>query len=231
MSRLLRFACKVSVLWVAAALLDVAPASAQGTVVYGNLGAGGDGGLGSTNTNYGGGSVPDQLSRLAQGFTTGTNVLNPTIFSVTLGLFSNDSPSARTVSIFSNTSGRPGSVLYTSSSQNVTAVNLYTFNFTAAQLAANTTYWIVPSGPASWYNNADDSQPDELNASGWTYAGTKREATASPGTWSNSTQPFSLSIRASGNAVPEIDPSGVGSVIALVASALGLLERRRLKVA
>jgi hypothetical protein len=32
-------------------------------------------------------------------------------------------------------------------------------------------------------------------------------------------------------AVPEIDPAGIGSVLALVTGALGLLERRRLKVA
>jgi hypothetical protein len=33
------------------------------------------------------------------------------------------------------------------------------------------------------------------------------------------------------NAVPEIDPAGMGSVLALVLGSLGLLERRRLKVA
>jgi len=33
------------------------------------------------------------------------------------------------------------------------------------------------------------------------------------------------------SAVPEIDPAGIGSVLALVTGALGLLERRRLKVA
>jgi len=32
-------------------------------------------------------------------------------------------------------------------------------------------------------------------------------------------------------AVPEIDPAGIGSVLALVTGALGLLERRRLKTA
>ena len=34
-----------------------------------------------------------------------------------------------------------------------------------------------------------------------------------------------------GTAVPEIDPAGIGSVLALVTGALGLLERRRLKTA
>ena len=33
------------------------------------------------------------------------------------------------------------------------------------------------------------------------------------------------------SAVPEIDPAGIGSVLALVTGALGLIERRRLKVA
>jgi hypothetical protein len=33
------------------------------------------------------------------------------------------------------------------------------------------------------------------------------------------------------SAVPEIDPAGMGSVIALVTGALGLVERRRLKIA
>jgi hypothetical protein len=41
--------------------------------------------------------------------------------------------------------------------------------------------------------------------------------------------PFTLRVDLA--AVPEIDPAGMGSVLALVTGALGLLERRRLKVA
>jgi hypothetical protein len=33
------------------------------------------------------------------------------------------------------------------------------------------------------------------------------------------------------SAVPEIDPAGLGSVLALLGGVLGLVERRRLKVA
>ena len=36
---------------------------------------------------------------------------------------------------------------------------------------------------------------------------------------------------ASASAVPEIDPAGLGSVLALLGGVLGLVERRRLKVA
>jgi len=38
-----------------------------------------------------------------------------------------------------------------------------------------------------------------------------------------------LQVRQASSSVPEIDPAGMGSVLALVTSALGLLERRRMK--
>ncbi|NBV47181.1 MAG: PEP-CTERM sorting domain-containing protein [Planctomycetia bacterium] len=40
---------------------------------------------------------------------------------------------------------------------------------------------------------------------------------------------FAIGFRLAGSGVPEIDPAGLGSVLALVTGALGLLERRRLK--
>jgi hypothetical protein len=45
----------------------------------------------------------------------------------------------------------------------------------------------------------------------------------------NSNQEFTLAV--SPSAVPEIDPAGMGSVLALVTGSLALIERRRLKVA
>ena len=48
-------------------------------------------------------------------------------------------------------------------------------------------------------------------------------------TQESSTIGFRLASPVSGSAVPEIDPAGMGSVLALVSGALGLLERRRLK--
>jgi len=54
-------------------------------------------------------------------------------------------------------------------------------------------------------------------------------------TWvSNDGYPYLFSIEATATApssVPEIDPNSLGSVLALVLGALGLLERRRLKAA
>ena len=42
---------------------------------------------------------------------------------------------------------------------------------------------------------------------------------------------FRLAGPVSSSAVPEIDPAGMGSILALVSGALCLLERRRLKTA
>jgi hypothetical protein len=50
-------------------------------------------------------------------------------------------------------------------------------------------------------------------------------------TQESSTIGFRLASPVSSSAVPEIDPAGRGSVLALVSGALCLLERRRLKVA
>ena len=53
------------------------------------------------------------------------------------------------------------------------------------------------------------------------------EDNGSGGYFSN-TSPFAAAIGVI-TPVPEIDPAGMGSVLALVTGALGLLERRRLK--
>lgn len=50
------------------------------------------------------------------------------------------------------------------------------------------------------------------------------------GMWS-SLYDYNLAFQATLSAVPEIDPAGMGSVLALVTGALGVLERRRLKAA
>lgn len=69
------------------------------------------------------------------------------------------------------------------------------------------------------------------------YARTADEVAVETVFWNE--DPFTAESRVSGwsialaspSAVPEIDPTGMGSVLAVVAGALGLLERRRLKAA
>lgn len=90
-------------------------------------------------------TVSDPVLSLAQGFTTSSGTANTLVETVTLGLFSDDTRSARTLSIHPNigsgTSARPGaSPLYTSDSQAVTLSGPSMFSFTNAQLSPSTSY-------------------------------------------------------------------------------------------
>jgi hypothetical protein len=192
--------------------------NAQAEIVFGNLGATGTGGLSSTNTDFG----PSSLTTLAlaQGFTTGTS--NLTLQSVTLGLFAASSPATlpRTVALYSSASNQPNSLIATSSTVQVGEAGKYTFAFSIPDLSPSTSYWIVPEQGSSWYLNAVEEQPVGLNASGYSYLGTKRQTISNPGTWVNSSLPYSVSIEA----VPE--PS---SIVMASLGGLGLLaiERNR----
>lgn len=91
--------------------------------------------------------------------------------------------------------------------------------------------FVVPHG-GSWYWNNPGSAPVGQNSSGYTYTGTYESlaTTTSPsGPWTSpaGSNRYSVSVNSSG--VPEIDPSGVASALALVAGAFSLLERRRVK--
>jgi hypothetical protein len=217
---------------LAAALVWVSVgANATAGIVFGNLGATGNGSLGTTNTDIGS-QDPSDVNWLAQGFNTGSSselYLN----SVDLGLYGTASGSLPlTVSIFSSVSNAPGSLLYTSASTNVGNVGKYSFSFSGVQLQPNTGYFVVPHG-GSWYWNSPPSAPVGQNSSGYTYTATYESlaTTTSPsGPWTSpaGSNRYSLSVSSS-SAVPEIDPSGVASALAVVAGAFSLLERRRVK--
>ncbi len=217
---------------LAAALVWVSVgANASAGIVFGNLGPTGNGSLGTTNTDIGS-QDPADVNWLAQGFNTGSSselYLN----SVEVGLYGNGTNAIPlTVSIFSSVSNAPGSLLYTSASTNVGNVGKYSFSFSGVQLQPNTGYFVVPHG-GSWYWNSPPSAPVGQNSSGYTYTATYESlaTTTSPsGPWTSpaGSNRYSLSVSSS-SAVPEIDPSGVASALAVVAGALSLLERRRVK--
>lgn len=216
---------------LAAALVWVSVgANASAGIVFGNLGPTGNGSLGTTNTDIGS-QDPSDVNWLAQGFNTGSSselYLN----SVDLGLYGTASGSLPlTVSIFSSVSNAPGSLLYTSASTNVGNVGKYSFSFSGVQLQPNTGYFVVPLG-GSWYWNSPGSAPVGQNSSGYTYTATYESlaTTTSPsGPWTSPAGSNRYSVSVNSSAVPEIDPSGVASALAVVAGALSLLERRRVK--
>lgn len=215
------FVCGVGV-----ALAVAASGANAGTLVYGNLGASGTNSIGSASQDINGTSSPIYKT-LGQGFTTGSSLL--TIEKAELGIFVSPPGQSRTVSIWTDSSGTPGTKTFTSSAVNVTDGKM-SFPFTGAALAANTSYWIIPdtqSGDTlSWYFNT--TTPTGQNGSGYSFLGTKSLDTSN--TWADyGFQGLSMSLTASDpSVIPEIDPNAIGGVMAFVTGALGWLERRRL---
>lgn len=206
---------------VAFLAVAMAGVSAHAGVVFGNLGASGTGALGGTNTDYGSGDAGELA--LAQGFNTGTSSLLD-IQSVTLGLFLSNSGTSQnlSVSIYSDSSGSPGSILFGSQPVPVGNTGTYTFPFSGASLLASTSYWVVPEGPASWHLDALDSSPAGLNSSGYSYTGTKRNQ---PSIGWTTPSPNLTSYSVSVVAVPE--PSAIVMAGIGIASAIWSLQRRR----
>jgi hypothetical protein len=208
---------------LACALLVSAVAQAAPVLVYGNMGPTGTTNLGDSGSDFGPSAAT--LKILAQGFTSGTDLLQVT--SVTLGAYSAPVGN-RTVSIYANIGGNPGGApLYTSSQTSVGGKGPYAFSFSNAVLAPSTSYWIVPQFDVDWfwYTALDENQPDGLNASGYAFLGTRRSGGNMSGTWNNTNQPYNVSISAI-NPVPEpssIALAGVGIVVA------GFSLRRRMR--
>ena len=216
-------------LTVAMGAVSFSPALAVSIDVYGNLGT-----VNSTSTSNTVGYLSNIQSNQfqAQGFSVGGSAWN--IESIDLGLGSSGSPFP-VVRIFSDSAGSPGSALvsFTSGSAVVSSKAIYSFTGSFVALE-NTSYWVLLSNANSasqesyeWYSNDAFSTPAEKNASGLSYLGTKESNDG--GAWSNTLPSLSISLRGSSpnpTPVPEIDPTSLGSVLALVAGSLGLLERR-----
>ena len=226
-SRSLSACLAVALVWVSVG------ANASAGIVFGNLGATGATSLSSTNTDLGTQSNV-AVNWIAQGFNTGSSsqlYLN----SVELGMYGIGVGSIPlTVSIFSSVSNAPGSLLYTSASTNVGDVGKYSFSFSGLQLQPNTGYFVVPNDGAWYLNTGSQAGPIAQNSSGYTALGTfvsYAQGSTPSGSWvsffdAGESNRYSVSVLSS-SSVPEIDPSGVASALALVAGAFSLLERRR----
>jgi hypothetical protein len=212
----MKFSRLLSAVIATAALVtaSVAYAAPPTDVVLGNLGVSGTDSVGNFNADIGSGSVPFLLA--AQGFTAASP--NLTVQSVGLWLFGDGSVPA-SVGIYSNSSGLPGTLLYTSSTVNIGAKSLYQFSFSGANLSNGTSYWIVPqtSTEISWY--VASAAPTAQNGSGYTFLGA-RQNIGSGWTAAGATDTFSTSI----SAVPE--PSTY-ALAGIGVAAAGLMRWRR----
>lgn len=151
----------------------------------------------------------------------------------TLQLFSDDGTTPQS---------RPGSLLSTLTLAGTLSSSDYAptpFTSTGYSLAANTDYWLVLSflGQGSGDGNVKWGYVSQANmnvgTNGNTYHAYNYNSYGNPNAWAVAlNSPLMMQVNASvQSAVPEIDPAGIGSVGAVVAGAIGLLERRRKKSA
>ena len=199
-----------------AAMAMVSSVSAQAGVVLSNMGANG---LTDTSGIFNGDIQGS--TRLASGFTTGS--VAQKLDWVSLVGFNND-VTQKTVAIFSDNAGNPGTVFATSAVRNVGLKDVYKFDFTGVTLAANTKYWVLPETGLSWYLNGPLAQPSAQNGSGFTHSGV-RQSGDNGASWSTTTNPFTLAISTSD--VPPVPEPALTSLLCL--SGIALIRRRMKK--
>jgi hypothetical protein len=207
---------------VFAALAMVSSVSVQAAVVMSNMGAGG---LDDTSSNLA--SDITNSTRFATGFTTGS--VAQTLDWVSLVVFNNDSGS-KSVSLFSNSAGSPGVSLATSTGTAVNGKGVYTFNFgPGTNLAANTSYWILPEVGLKWYRATSDADPTAQNSSGFIYAGADKRSQDSGATWDDRTQNYTISVSSTDDVGPPPPPAAVPEpalTSLLCLSGIALIRRR-----
>jgi hypothetical protein len=183
--------------FVVAAMAVISSASVQAGVVLSNMSANGlTDTSGPTNTDI----LANNL--LAAGFTTGAAALD--LDWVSIVGFSTDAGS-RTVSIYSDNAGSPGTLVATSTGTAFPAgtKGVYQFNFSGANLAAATSYWVLPEVGISWYLESNNDTPTAQNSSGYSFVGYKKSIN-SGSTWTNSVLAYTVGISATPVApVPE----------------------------
>lgn len=214
---------RIASLLVATAAIGAAPATAE--IIFDTLAAGNQYGNGA---NGGDG--------LAQSFTTTATA--STVTSAILKLSNNypQPPGNYSVSIwgFDTLSHKPTTQvasIYSGDMSNLSnSAAEVTYSGLNIALAPSTTYYMVvltepAAGGITWSTSAYDVGPFVGNTSQFLASYNHGAAT-----WFSpvptTTAPRIMQITATQNAVPEIDPAGMGSVVALLAGALGVLERR-----
>jgi hypothetical protein len=207
------------------ALLLSASASAQSSIVYGNLGPNNEGVapdpvLDANNTDI------TSSVKLGSAFNTG---LTSAVYlhALHLGLFASSADNY-SVSIVSGTSETPNlnNVLATST-RNFTSQEsgVFRFAFENFVFAQNTTYWVIPEPGLSWYTAGSFVSPDEYNSSGFAFVANRR-STNDGTTWGNFLVPFSLSVEAS-SVAPIPEPSTYGLILGGLALAGAAIRRRK----
>jgi len=217
------------------ALLLAASASAQSTVIYGNLGNAGTGALSATNTDIG-----SDYSMIGMSFNTPADQANPLIDSITLGLFFDNLLTSQVSIQIQKTNFAPtgfneneteiGIVpeptsSYTSNSTVVGSGGKYLFTFpTPVVLENSSSYTVLVSSGVSWYAAASFANPIGRNLSGLTRSNTFG-FNVLDNEWQTMSFPYSISIKGLPAPIPE--PSTYGLILGGLALAGAAIRRRK----
>ena len=159
----------------------------------------------------------------AQGFTTGANTGGYTLGSVELAVSSfSGTASDITVSIYSESSANPGTVVHTLTTPASISAAVTTFTApSGATLAAGTTYYVVISTTASGISlsRTDATAEDTGGVSGWSIADFRRFFGQSG--WNISTNPIRM--RVNGDAATSTNSPATGAPVISGTPAVGEL--------
>ena len=202
--------------FVVAAMAVISSSSAQAGVVLSNMTI-----TGLFNTSNA--TKTDVLANywMAAGFTTGAAALQLDWVSL-VGL--NNDVGTKTVALYSDNGGQPGSVVATSSGTTVTTKSVYQFNFSGVNLAASSSYWVLPQVGLSWFMAVVNGAPTAQNSSGFTYNGVQVSSN-SGSTWGPNAMNHTMGMSASPAAAPVPEPA----ITSLVCVAGIAFMRRRMQ--
>lgn len=171
-------------------------------------------------------TTADNASWIANQFIT--DAASYTVNNVVVSLLQAPQDGTVQLDLFDDNAGAPGSSIGTFTNPGAFAAGDNTFTANGIwNLASTSTYWVVlrgmGTGSAQWNYTFGT-----VGGVGGSDVSTRSLNSGADWNPASSGQPYMMVVNAStASNVPEIDPSSVGSVMALLTGALGLLERRR----